>query len=305
MISDERTERRRLLVEFLEDRHLMVLDVVAGAAPGTRRLYVGEREDSRIRYAISMPLSADADAAVLRESRLLSFLETRLTSDLATTVPTEVEELTGLASATALVVTPVPGLGSSPATDRRGSMLDGVVTWLAALWRQTAAAPIQVQLGHEPVEKLLRRSRNVAQLGPATEPLLRARRRLAEIQVSSTASHGCLCTRHVHGEGSAVSGVDDWGHGGIGADPLRDLGRFAVDVVAGHLPEVVSTRSQRAREVRRALARGLEELSAPPKLWRDVLLLAQLEAATERLDRGDELGMDLLGSTIQALPARS
>jgi hypothetical protein len=305
MISDERTERRRLLVEFLEDRHLVVLDVVAGAAPGTRRLHVGERESSRIRYAISMPLSADADAAVQRESRLLSYLHTRLSSDLATTVPGEVEMLTGLASTDALVVTPVPGLGHGPRADRHGPPLDGVVAWLAAVWRQTAAAPIQVQLGREPVEKLLRRSRHLAQLGPATDPLLRARRRLAEIQVSSTASHGCLCTRHVHCDGSTVSGVDDWGNGGIGADPLRDLGRFVVDVIADHLPEVVSTRSQRARDARRAVAHGLEELSAPPGLWRDVLLLAQLEAATERLDRGDELGMDLLGSTIQALPARS
>jgi hypothetical protein len=294
----------RLLAQFLDTEGLAVLDVVAGAAPGTRRLYVGARKSTSVRFAVSMPLGPTSDHAVDDESRVLSVLRSRLPRDVAATTPREVEQIVGLASSNALVVTAVPGLGSAVVQHSRRS-LDAAVTWLTRLWGSTAAATMQVQLGQGPFDTLLERSRAGSNLGPLMLPILRARQRLAEIHVSRTVTHGCLCARHLHHNGLVVTGVDDWSLGAVGGDPVRDLGRFAVGAVAKDLPETVSTRTHRALAVRSAVSHGLEALSVPPRLWRDVLLLAQFELAVEELGRGSQGASAVLEQTVQALPART
>ena len=148
------------------------------------------------------------------------------------------------------------------------------------------------------------RYRGAAQLVPAIGSLVRARRRLEAVEVTSTATHGCLCRQHVCHDGNSVTGVDDWGLGSPASDPVRDLGRFSVDLAGAQLPEAMAGRTRRARVVRHAVVSGLESLGAPSKLWRDVLLLAQLEVATDGLDRGDRRGVALVKEIVQALPAR-
>jgi aminoglycoside phosphotransferase (APT) family kinase protein len=99
-----------------------------------------------------------------------------------------------------------------------------------------------------------------------------------------------------------VVGVDDWGHASQSGDPLRDLGRFAVRLADRRLAEVVAGRTSYARTVRRLVAAGLERTALPPQLWRDVLVLAQLELAVESLDRGDPSAFSLLLTAVRALP---
>jgi hypothetical protein len=299
----EGTDSGRSLTTFLKEEQLSLLDVVAGASPGTRRLYVGDRESARARYAVSLPRGQGFDGVPRNESAILAHLAERLPDELVSTVPEESEVLSGPASESALVVTAVPGLGRPPSSDTRKG-LPATVRWLVLLWEATAGDRIHTRLGREPIDVLLGRARDAASLGGLMLPLLHARERMASVEVPSTVSHGCLCRRHVHHDGAEVTGVDDWGLAATGSDPVRDLGRYAVDLVGERLPEVMTARTECATAVRRAVTHGLGALGVPPRAWRDVLLLAQLEVAMERSSRRDESGVALLRRTLQALAMR-
>lgn len=282
-----------------------MLGVTAGAAAGTRRLFVGDRQQERTRFAISVPNAPSFVGAVDTESEVLGVLAEQLPGDLVATLPHEVERVFITSHSTALVVSAVPGIDArSSAAGTSWSDIDDVVTWLSSVWAATAREPAQVQLGAGPVDLMMSRYRGAAQMVPAIGSLVRARRRLETVEVTSTATHGCLCRRHVYHDGSSVTGVDDWGLGNPASDPIRDLGRFSVDLVGADLPEAIAARSRRARAVRHAVASGLESLGAPTKLWRDVLILAQLEVATNGLARGDRSGIELVKETVQAMPTR-
>ena len=124
--------------------------------------------------------------------------------------------------------------------------------------------------------------------------------RLADFEVPQTLTHGCLCRRHVIAAG-AVGGVDDWGLGSPAGDPLRDLGRFAVSVADARLPEVLAGRTSFATGIRHFVTSTLGRTPVPRKLWREVLLLTQLELAFEALERGDPHGMARLSRSVRAL----
>jgi hypothetical protein len=161
-----------------------------------------------------------------------------------------------------------------------------------------------VELGGGPVDLVLSRYRGAASVRPAIGSLLRARGRLAQVEVVGAMTHGCLCARHVFHTGTRV-GVDDWGLARANADPLRDLGRYAVDMTGHRLPEVIEGRTKLAAAVRRGLSTGMEALAAPPRLWREVLLLAQFEVALTELGHGDASRLALLQQSVHALPSRT
>jgi hypothetical protein len=300
----------RPLDQLLEERGLVVTDVVAGAAPGTRRLYVADVHDTDdVRFAVAVPHGDGGDGAVANEATVLSLLHERLPAALSRSVPEVVEWVLGPAQRQSLVVTAVAGLDSSgthPANagDLRRLLVD-TITWLESVWQSTSGDLIPVELGRGPVDLLLSRYRGAANVRPAIGALLRARGRVAQVEVVSTATHGCLAPRHLHRGPDGALGVDDWGLGSTASDPLRDLGRVAVDLASHHLPEVVVGRTALATEFRHAVCRGLEVLSVSPRLWRDVLLLAQFEAALSELARGEPSRLALLQQSVHALPIRS
>ena len=76
----------------------------------------------------------------------------------------------------------------------------------------------------------------------------------------------------------------------------QDVG---VGVAGGRLPEVLAGRSTFAAEIRTFLGAVLVHTSVPPQLWREVLVLAQLELATESLERADPNGMHLLSRAVR------
>jgi hypothetical protein len=298
----------RPLDDLLQQQRLVISDITPGAAPGTRRLFLGDPTTDELRFAVAVAHGEGGEEAVSNEAKALATLDERLPEQLAPTVPHIREWVVGPGGKRALVVSAVPGLASSglpPTTtaDLRAS-LDTLVDWLAGLWHATAGEPVRVGLGRIPVDLMLARYRGAANVRPAIGALLRARGRLAQVEVTSAMTHGCLCARHVFLDGSSI-GVDDWGLAEDHADPLRDLGRYAVDITGSRLPEVVEGRSKFAAHVRKGLCSGMEALSAPPRLWRDVLLLAQFEVALTELEHGEASRLSLLQQAVHVLPSRT
>jgi aminoglycoside phosphotransferase (APT) family kinase protein len=160
-----------------------------------------------------------------------------------------------------------------------------------------------VNLGAEAAASVLARYSGSTRLGPALDSIQRARRRLSQFEAPRTLTHGCLCLRHTKTFDGAVIGVDDWGMASPAGEPLRELGGFAVRVADGRLPEVVAGRTSYAGVVRSFVTSGLERTELPRQLWREVLVLSQLELALEDLDRGDPEGITLLMTAVRALPA--
>lgn len=300
--------RPRALDHLLQQQKVVISDVIAGAAPGTRRLFLGDRATDELRFAVAVAHGEGGEEAVANEARALALLDERLPADQSATVPHILEWVEGPGGKRALVVSAVPGLASigvapaAPAVSRES--FDTLVDWLARLWGATAGEPINVQVGRGPVDLVLSRYRGAANIRPAIGALLRARGRLAQVEVVSAMTHGCLCARHVFLDGTRV-GVDDWGLAKPDADPLRDLGRYTVDMTGHRLPEVIEGRTKFAAQVRRGLGSGIEALSAPPRLWRDVLLLAQFEVALTELGHGDASRLALLQQAVHALPSRT
>ncbi len=300
--------RPRALDDLLVQQRLVIADVTAGTVTGVRRLFLGDRDRGDLRLVVAVAHGPGGDEGVSNEARALAILDEHLPEELASSVPHIREWVLGPGGSRALVASAVPGLASSGQPQPTGvgtrESLDTFLDWLSALWRATAGEAIDAELGREPVDLALSRYRGAASVRPAIGALLRARGRLSQVEVVSTMTHGCLCARHVFVDGNRV-GVDDWGLASPQGDPLRDLGRYAVDMTAHRLPEVIEGRSRFAAHVRRGLCSGMEVLSAPPRLWRDVLLLAQFEVALTELGHGDAGRLSLLQQAVRALPVRA
>lgn len=299
--------RPRDLDQLLRDQRLVIADVIAGAAPGTRRLFLADRGTDELRFAVGLAHGQGGDEAVTAEVRALAVLDERLEGRLAASVPHVVEWVDGPGGRRGLVVTAVPGLasiGAPPASPVSREQFVTVVGWLAGLWRETAGDTVQVDLGRGAVDQVLSRYRGAAHLRPAIGALLRSRSRLAQVEVRATMTHGCLCSRHAFVRNGQV-GVDDWSLARADGDPVRDLGRYAVEVTGVRLPEVVAGRTKFAGAVKTGMLGALEALSVPSRVWRDVLLLAQFEVALTELTHGDAGRLAVLQQAVHAMPART
>jgi hypothetical protein len=293
---------------FLADRGVTVLDVVPGAAWGHRRLLVGEPRSGVVRYATAVGQPTVGLDPIAREELILTEVRPSLHAGIRGTLPEAVQRVDVFTNLNGLVVTGVPGLwpsGLRPSLPSMRDVLMGMDAWLTAIWQQTAGDIRTVDLGEEAVEVLLGRYAGTTQLEPALELLRATRMRLSGFEVSSTLSHGCLCLRHVMFDGAEVVGVDDWGLASASGGPLRDVAQFAVRAAGSRLPEVVTGESPYAMAVRHFLASALVRLDLPRKLWRHVLLLAQLELAIAALERDDHDGMVLLARAVGAVPPKT
>lgn len=292
---------------FLESRQVTVLDVVPGAAPGSRRLLVGDPTSGHVSYATTVSQPTAEPGPTAREEQVLTEVRGRLDTGMRDTLPEVVTHVEVFTNLDALVVTGVPGLrpsGLRPAPPSPGETAVAMDAWLGQLWRQTAGRIGQVSLGRSAIEVLIGRYAGTAQLESALELLRSTRARLDELEVAETLTHGCLCLRHVMFEQNRVVGVDDWGLGSPAGDPLRDLGEFAVRLAGPRLPEVLTGTSPFAVPLRQLVANMLGRLGLPRSIWRHVLLLAQLELTIGALERDDHDEMLLLIRSVQALPRR-
>lgn len=292
---------------FLADRRVTVLDVVPGAAWGHRRLLVGEPQTGVVRFATAVGQPAVGFDPIAREELVLTQVREQLSGSVRDTLPEVVQRVDVFTNLNGLVVTGVPGLrpsGLRPPTPPIRDVLPAMDAWLTAVWQQTAGEPMRVDLGAGAIDVLLGKYAGTAQLEPALELLRSTRLRLAELEVSSTLSHGCLCLRHVMFEGSVVVGVDDWGVATPSGGPLRDAATFAVRAAGPRLPEVITGETPYAAALRQFVATALNRLGLPRKLWRHVLLLAQLELAITALERDDHDGMVLLARAVGAVPPK-
>jgi hypothetical protein len=292
---------------FLAATGVKVVDVMRGAADGTRRVLLGSPERRTVAYTVAVADDPSRAAGIETEVRVLTELRPRLTPVVLDTLPRVVARV-AVGDRPAVVMAAVPGLRPERQSDDRPpdrGYVDAVSGWLDALWRTTVGLPGSIDLGRSAADRLLARYCGSRQLAPALGAVHRARRRLEGFRVRRTAVHGCLCPRHVFVRDGRVTGVDDWGLATPAGEPLRDLGNLAVHLAGSHLPEVLAGRTGPAQVVRDLVGRGLAAAVVPPCHWRDVLVLAQAERAIAAVEQGrvDEIG--LLVSAVQALPAES
>lgn len=300
--ADREPAQHGALARFLNRSRAAVLDVVRGAAPDTRRLLVGSPHSRRVSYVVAAGPTPPAWYGAEAEHETLLSVEGRLRPVVDGTLPRVVDRVQVSATLTGVVLTAVPGLvagqhedGSSP----RG-FLTALESWLPQVWEDTAGPRRPTDLGGLTAQTVLARHAGSARMAPTLGVIHRASQQVAPLEVPATLSHGCLCLRHVRIQAAAVVGVDDWGLGATAGDPLRDLGRAAVHAAGPRLPEVLVGRTSFAGVVRHFLAAGLEVHGAPRQSWRDVLVLTQLELASEAFDRGHPDGLALLAQAVQA-----
>jgi hypothetical protein len=300
------------VADFLETRNVSVLDVTRGIAADTRRLMVGDPESGTVTYVVAVAprlavrtgsrAAAETGTSVDVEHDVLEAMTDVLRPSLRATLPQVVERVEVAPTLTGLVVTGVPGLRSSVESERLRPLFDAAEAWLAAVWQDTAGEAAQSDLGAVATSTVMARFAGSRRLAPALKTLHRARLRLGQHEIRRSLSHGCLCPRHVMVDGATVTGVDDWGVASAAGDPLRDLGGWAARISEGRLDEVVTGRTVYAVAVRRFVTAGLERAAVPKELWREVLVLSQLELALEALDRGDSDGITELILAVRALP---
>ena len=302
-VIDRRTVVRDLDA-FLADHGVEVLDVMSGAAPGTRRLILGRLGDREPTHAVALANTKGAVAAVDTESRHLEELHGRLGLVMRVTIPGPLERVQ-VAGLPALVVTAVPGLRAvSDERLRSGARAEAeaVQSWLAQLWRETADEPQPVDLGRDVLDLLRSRSRRVSGMADTVRAVDHACARLSGFTIPRTVSHGCLCRQHVFVEDGVVSGVDSWGASQLRGDPLRDLGHWVVRSTGRHLDQVIAARTPLNRTLRDFVVAGLAVWAIPPTYWRDVLLLVEAELAGKGLQDGDYGALELLTKVSRALP---
>ncbi len=106
-------------------------------------------------------------------------------------------------------------------------------------------------------------------------------------------------SRSSHGR---VVAVEDWGLGSLGSDPLIDLGGFAVRFAGNRLEDALGGRSAFGKAVRRFVTTGLDRAGLPPRMWRELLMLAQLDRAHRAATRGDADPSLLISMLVRVLP---
>jgi hypothetical protein len=286
---------------MLETRGVAILDVLRGSAPESRRLLLGPHGGEKVSFVVAVAHNPSGDNPVDREEAVLARAQELLPARTARSLPKVLERIEVYTSLEGLLMTAVPGLrvsGRRWTSVRARQLLAAMPRWLVALWSDTTTGYAQVDLGVAEVRTVLAQHENSPRLEPAMDAIRRARLRLAEYSVPQVLTHGCLCPRHVTVVEDGL-GVDDWGLGAFAGDPLRDLGRFAVHVASARLPEVLAGRSAFAGELRQCVSEVLAYTPVPPHLWREVLVLAQLELAMESLERADPNGMHLLSRAVR------
>jgi hypothetical protein len=212
-------------------------------------------------------------------------------------------DVQGLTNALAMTAVPYLAGGRRDSSASTRDLVAAMPGWFAAVWAASADGTAPGSLGEGALPLTPVYGAHAGAAGHALGVLRRARERLAGCEVPRTLTHGCLCARHVIALSGHVVGVDDWSLGDPAGDPIRDLGRFAAHLAGDRLSEVLAGRSSFAAMVRQLMSETMALTPVPPRLWREVLALSQLEIAVETRLRGDPRGMLRLGHAVMALQA--
>ncbi len=283
------------LQSFLNREGLVVVDIVRGAAPGSRRLVLGGANDARPTHVVAISSDSHSWEAVDGERRLLSELGHRLRPAARDTVPAVVRTVT-VGDERGVVLTALPGAGSSRSSEAPGSVSDqavAVLDWLMVLWQDTAEADGPVDLGREACDVMLATFAASRGASAMLRVVFRSRAALANTIMPKTVTHGCLCPQHVRFSDGRVVGVDDWGLARFGQDPLRDVGKWVVASAGPRIGVVITGSSRTSRTWQHVVADALGYWGVPTGLWRDVLVLCLAEAAVAGLARDDATTLDL------------
>jgi hypothetical protein len=298
----------RTLDGFLAEAGATVVDVTRGAAPGTRRLLLGDPGGGPVSYVVAVADDAPTDPVIEREVRVLTELRAEAAPTVLATLP-QVVAAAAVGERPAVVMTTVtrlrPRERRATGQSSDGAELDAVLVWLDALWRSTTGLVEPVDLGRRAADQLIARCVGSRRLAPVLGAVHDARRRLGRLRVGRTATHGCLCPRHVQVHGGLVTGVDDWSLATMTGEPVRDLGSFAVQYARSRLPEIIAGDTGPAGPTRDFVVAGLVAAGLPGIRWRDVLVLAQAERAIDALEEGRRDDIALLAALIDALPLQS
>lgn len=302
------------LTDFLERQQLQVLDVVPAAAPSGRRLLVGSATSERRVMSIAIAEIGPPSAALDREEAVLEGLRTRVDTNLARTIPRVLQRVQAGPGSIGLAVSSPQDREPTvvPEPRRPGHhghhkeappVLDAVGAWLGELWEQTRRGePAPAAVGAAGARWLVDLYPPISRTAIGLDDLLRAQRYLGSQLVPRTAVHGCLCTQHVQVSHGRVVAVEDWGLGSLGSDPLIDLGGFAVRYAGNRLEDALGGRSAFGKAVRRFVTAGLDRAGLPPRMWRELLMLAQLDRAQRAATRGDADPSLLISMLVRVLP---
>jgi aminoglycoside phosphotransferase (APT) family kinase protein len=279
------------------------------------------RETGRPLYAVKVPTTDGAAAAVEAEMRVLDHVRRATPATLAETLPRVVDVL-DFEGRPVAVASAVPGTPMTvsymrarhTATRSRVARdLDALGAWLAAFQDATAAASMPLDMDAE-VRLRLERRFSGEELGDALDRLAEIHGRLSGAAVPRTAVHGDLWFGNVLLQDGRVAGVVDWEAGAAVGEPVRDLVRFALMYALYLDRRTRAGRKVRGHDGLRAgawgaalgfaldgagwfpdlfrgfLADGLRRLGAPPERWRDAALagVAEVAALTDDPEFGRE-----------------
>jgi Phosphotransferase enzyme family len=262
-------------------------------------------------YALKMPTTGPAEAAVRREGRLLGELQELDLGPLRGSVPHPLSEVE-VQGRRCLLTTAVPGspmFGAyhrwrhTAAPDSVRADFRAAGDWLAAFQERTAGCSEPLDLGRSLSPALDHRFAAGQEEADAIGTLERIHALLAGAESPRTAVHGDFWTGNLLVAGAEVAGVVDWELGSISGEPARDLVRFALTYalyldrharpggrVAGHpglradgwgagIAYAMEAGGWFCEVFQGFLRGGLRRLGVAPELWRPAALAGLAEIA--------------------------
>jgi aminoglycoside phosphotransferase (APT) family kinase protein len=310
---------RVALWEFVAATGLNSLVLAPSKDPNAKvTLLLVSPKDAAPVFAVKVPTTAAAEAAVGAEAALLEQLRAEHPGPVVDCIPRVVARV-DYERRTAFVTTALPGtpMSTSYVRGRRtrspkhvAADFEAAGAWLAQLQRATARGKAPLALLGGVRERLCNRFARDALLPRAVELLPRIDERLARDAVPRTVVHGDFWFGNVLLSRGRVSGVVDWEAATTCGEPVRDLVRFAnmyalyLDRrtrpgrrVPGHrglraerwgaaLEYAIDGRGWFPTLYRRFLEDGLARLGAARSSWRDAALagIAEVAAVTDHDD---------------------
>jgi aminoglycoside phosphotransferase len=306
------TLRRRSLADFIDSDAIETVVVGSSKDPNPKlTILLIPEGNGQPRFALKVPTTDGAAAAVEDEMRVLLALRGRCAEPVRSTIPRVVGQV-DMGGRWGLLMNALPGVTMTSRYHgwRHTARPDAVVAdfalaaaWLAGLHRATAGPVTALDMDQGIGVLLAHRYGAVAGMNHAVRELDAIYARLREHRTPRTAVHGDFWCGNLLIADGAVSGVVDWEAGSVLGEPARDLVRFAVTYafyldrhtrpgrgVAGHrglragsfgggLVYAMEGTGWFPELFRQFLQDELARLGASPGCWRDAVLAGIAEVA--------------------------
>jgi hypothetical protein len=306
------TLRRRSLADFIDSDAIETVVVGSSKDPNPKlTILLIPKGNGQPRFALKVPTTDGAAAALEGEMRVLRALRGRCAEPARSTIPRVVGQVE-MGGRWGLLMNALPGVTMTsryhgwrhtarPAAVAADFAL--AAAWLAQFHRATAGPATALEMDAGIGVLLARRHGALAGMDDTLAELDAIYARLREHRTLGSAVHGDFwCGNLLIAEG-AVSGVVDWEAGSVLGEPARDLVRFAFTYalyldrhtrpghgVAGHpglragsfgggLVYAMEGRGWFPDLFRQFLEDGLARLGAAPACWRDAVLAGVAEVA--------------------------